>query len=152
MAFYRDVIGLSTVDNGADHGHPGVAFLSVGEPYNLVTLSTWHSANGTPAPGGRSGLDHFALLYPNRAALLRAVRRLVDRNQPPTFAADGGAVVGVRVPDPDGITVELYDQRPRATWHTPGGRLVLRTESFDPLELLRGPDEFPTVVVWEDRP
>lgn len=36
VAFYRDVIGLSTVDSSADDGYPGVAFLSVGQHYNLV--------------------------------------------------------------------------------------------------------------------
>lgn len=139
VAFYRDVIGLSTVDYGADHSYPGIAFLSVGAHYNLVTLSTRGSEGGAPAPVGHTGVDHFALRYPDRTALAGAVQRLYDHGHPPTLAADGGAVVGVRVPDPDGNTVELYYERPRRTWHTPDGRLVLKLEPFDPLELLRGP-------------
>lgn len=141
VSFYRDVIGLSRVDYGAERGHPGIAFLSVGEHYNLVTLSTWGSEGGGPAPAGHTGVDHFALHYPDRDALAWAVRRLYDRGHPPTLAADGGAVVGVRVPDPDGNTVELLYERPRSTWYMPDGRLVLKLEPFDPLELLREPDD-----------
>jgi catechol 2,3-dioxygenase len=77
-SFYRDVLGFDVSVYGADYGLPGAAFLSAGGYHHHIGLNTWHSQRGTPPPEGHTGLHHFAILYPDRRELARAVERLLE--------------------------------------------------------------------------
>ena len=99
-------------------------------------MNTWESEGGTPPPEGHTGLYHFALLYPDRVELGRAVRHVLDREYPIDSAEDHGATVSVYLRDPDGNGIEMYYDRPRSEWFDPQGRPVLKADPFDQAELL----------------
>jgi catechol 2,3-dioxygenase len=135
-AFYRDILGFDVMAFGPDFGLPGAAFLSSRGYHHHLGLNTWESEGGTPPPEGHTGLYHFALLYPGREELGRAVRHILDRAYPIHSAEDHGATVSVYLRDPDGNGIELYYDRPRSGWFDPQGRPVLKADPFDPAELL----------------
>jgi catechol 2,3-dioxygenase len=134
--FYRDVLGFDVMAYGPDFGLPGAAFISSKGYHHHVGLNTWESEGGTPPPEGHTGLYHFALLYPDRRELGRAVRQILDRGYPIDSAEDHGATVSVYLRDPDGNGIELYYDRPRSEWFDAQGKPVLKADAFDPTELL----------------
>src|SRR3954463_1685709 len=72
-------------------------------------------------PAGRhAGLYHYALLYPSREELERAVVRLIGLRPPVQGASDHGTHEPIYLPDPDGNGIELAADRPRDQWPTPG--------------------------------
>ena len=74
IGFYSGVLGFEVMQRyGAQ-----AAFLSAGGYHHHLGLNTWESRGGTPAPRGHTGLYHTAILYPDRAALADALRRLVE--------------------------------------------------------------------------
>ena len=88
-------------------------------PADITTTSgsiTWESAGGSPPPPGTTGLYHVAILYPARAALADALRRLIAAGVPLTGASDHGVSEALYLDDPDGNGVELYWDRPAADW------------------------------------
>src|SRR5271170_8138053 len=73
LKFYRDVLGFEVTQR---YGR-SAAFLSAGGYHHHIGLNTWESAGGSPPPPGATGLYHVAILYPTRAALADALRRLI---------------------------------------------------------------------------
>ncbi len=112
VAFYRDVMGLELMQKYGDQA----AFLSAGGYHHHLGLNTWGTRGGTPAPRGHTGLYHFALLYPDRAALGAALRRVVDAGVEIEGAADHGVSEAVYFTDPDGNGIEIYRDRDPADW------------------------------------
>lgn len=92
------------------------AFLSAGGYHHHIGLNTWESKGGTPPPPGHSGLYHTAFLYPDRASLAQAVRRVAEAGIPFDGSADHGVSEAVYLRDPDGNGVELYRDRDPADW------------------------------------
>jgi catechol 2,3-dioxygenase len=141
-AFYRDALGFGVTAWGPDFGLQA-AFLAAGGYHHHIGLNTWQSEGGSPPGPGHTGLHHFAIVYPDRSALGRAVERLVDYGHEIDGAEDHGATVSVYLRDPDENGIELYYDRPREQWFEAGGRPVVKAEPFDPLELVpersRGP-------------
>ncbi len=128
LTFYRDVLGFTVT---ARMG-PEAVFLSAGGYHHHIGLNTWAGA-GAPAPApGTTGLYHFALLYPDRRALARAVRRVLDHGVALEGAADHGVSEAVYLRDPDGNGVELYHDRPQTEWpRAPDGTLRMDTRPLD---------------------
>ena len=123
--FYRDVLGFEEMTRMGDQA----AFLSAGGYHHHIGLNTWESKGGSPPPPGSTGLFHVAIRYPTRAALAKALKRLVDAGVPLSGASDSEAVY---LHDPDGNGIELYRDRPREEWKTdPDGNLVMVSEPFD---------------------
>jgi catechol 2,3-dioxygenase len=112
IAFYRDVIGLEVMQQYGDQA----AFLSAGGYHHHIGLNTWESRGGTPPPKGHTGLYHVAFLYPDRAALGRALASVVDHGVKLTGAADHGVSEAVYFDDPDGNGIELYRDRAPEDW------------------------------------
>lgn len=133
LVFYRDVLGFELTQRyGA-----GAAFLAAGGYHHHVGLNVWESRGGAPPPRGATGLYHFAILYPTRAALADALRRLVEADVPLDGAADHGVSEAIYLRDPDGNGVELYWDRPAADWPRDAeGRLAMVTEPLDLEDLL----------------
>jgi catechol 2,3-dioxygenase len=61
-------------------GHLGnsAAFLSAGEYHHHIGLNTRGSIGGSRPSRDRAGLYHFAILYPSRREMARALKRLID--------------------------------------------------------------------------
>ena len=77
-------------------------------------------------------LYHVALLYPDRPALARVLRRLLAAGIALEGAADHGVSEAIYLRDPDGNGVELYRDRPRADWpRDAAGGLAMVTEPLD---------------------
>jgi len=112
IAFYRDVIGLDVVQYYGNRA----AFLSAGGYHHHIGLNTWDSKGGTPPPAGHTGLYHTAFVYPSRADLAQAVRRVAAAGIEFDGAADHGVSEALYLHDPDWNGVELYWDKPREDW------------------------------------
>lgn len=127
-AFYQQVLGFEVTQR---YGSQAV-FLSSGGYHHQVGLNTWQSRGGRPPSPGCTGLFHVAFLYPTRAALATAVRRVLAAGVSLEGAADHGVSLAVYLSDPDGNGVELYWDRPEAAWpRDERGGLAMVTEAFD---------------------
>src|SRR6185436_553468 len=76
LNFYCGVLGFSLTQR---YGREA-AFISAGGYHHHIGLNTWESQGGSPPPPGTTGLYHLAILYPTRAALAVALRRLMAHN------------------------------------------------------------------------
>jgi catechol 2,3-dioxygenase len=134
IAFYRDVLGFEVTQQ---YGHQA-AFLSAGGYHHHIGLNTWESEGGTPPPPGTTGLYHVAVVYPTRAELADALRRLVEAGIPLEGASDHGVSEALYLRDPDGNGVELYWDRPKEEWpRTADGSLNMFTHALDLEALLK---------------
>jgi catechol 2,3-dioxygenase len=104
-------------------------------------LNTWESSGGKPPAPGTTGLYHLAIVYPARAELADALRRLINAGIPLEGAADHGVSHALYLRDPDGNGVELYWDRPMEEWpRTPEGELAMVTLPLDLKALLSESD------------
>jgi catechol 2,3-dioxygenase len=128
LAFYCGVLGfqlMQRIDSSA-------AFISAGGYHHHIGLNTWESEGGSPPPPGSTGLYHLAILYPTRAELADALRRLIAAKVPLDGASDHGVSEALYLRDPDGNGVELYWDRPRAHWpRDPRGSVAMFTHRLD---------------------
>ena len=93
---------------------------------------------GASARAGHHGTLHAAILYPTRAALADALRRLVAAGIPLDGAADHGVSEALYLRDPDGNGLELYRDRPEPEWpRDAAGNLAMFTRPLDLEDLLR---------------
>jgi catechol 2,3-dioxygenase len=135
IGFYRDVLGFAVNLDLRSIGLQ-VAFLAAGDYHHQIALNATQSEGGTPPPPGHTGLYHFALVYPDRRELGRAVKRVLDHGHTIDHATDHGATVGVHICDPDGNGIELYYDRPRSDWLNADGTYVVMNRRIDYRELL----------------
>jgi len=128
IGFYCDLLGFDLQQRFAS----GAAFLGAGGYHHHIGLNTWQSAGATPPPPGHTGLFHLAILYPSRAALADAVRRVIGAGVPLTGKADHGVSEAVYLTDPDGNGIELYRDRPAEEWPVDAeGRLAMVNAPLD---------------------
>ena len=133
LGFYCGVLGFELQQRFGRQA----AFISAGGYHHHIGLNTWESHGGKPPAPGTTGLYHLAILYPSRAALADALRRLVQAGIPLDGAADHGVSEALYLHDPDGNGVELYCDRPEAEWpRDADGNLQMVTEPLDVEELL----------------
>jgi catechol 2,3-dioxygenase len=134
LKFYCGVLGFELQQKFGTQA----AFISAGGYHHHIGLNTWESAGGLPPPPRSTGLYHVAILYPTRALLADAVRRVLAAGVELDGAADHGVSEAIYLRDPDGNGVELYRDRPEAEWpRTPDGELTMFTRQLDLGELLK---------------
>ncbi|MCC7126475.1 MAG: VOC family protein, partial [Acidobacteria bacterium] len=125
LAFYTDVLGFvvharddRSAALGADGGRTIVRLEELPQP--------------EPRPRRASGLYHFAILVPSRAALGRSLRRLAITRWPITGVADHLVSEAVYLDDPDGLGIEIYRDRPRESWALVApGEYAMATDPLD---------------------
>jgi catechol 2,3-dioxygenase len=128
LKFYCGVLGFTLMQRFGSQA----AFISAGGYHHHIGLNTWESRGGSPPPPGTTGLYHVAILYPTRALLADALRRLVASDTELDGAADHGVSEALYLRDPDGNGVELYWDRPQSEWpHTSDGELAMFTRALD---------------------
>lgn len=133
VQFYQDVLGLDLMERW-----DRAAFLSAGGYHHHIGLNTWESEGAGSPPRYSTGLYHFAILYPSRAALAQALRRVLEHGVRLDGAADHGVSEAIYLHDPDGNGIELYRDRERSEWpRDASGALVMGTEPLDLHALLR---------------
>lgn len=134
LAFYHGVLGFQITERWKN----SAAFLAAGDYHHHIALNTWESKGGSPPPPGATGLYHTAILYPTRAALADALRRVMAAGIPLDGAADHGVSHALYLRDPDENGVELYWDKPRDQWpFTPDGNLAMVSERLDLEDLLK---------------
>ncbi len=138
LDFYCGILGFELTQRyGAQ-----AAFISAGGYHHHLGLNTWESLGGLPPPAGATGLFHTAILYPTRAALADALRRLVRARIPLDGASDHGVSQALYLRDPDQNGVELCWDRPAAQWpRNARGELAMVTERLDLDSLLAEPEQ-----------
>jgi catechol 2,3-dioxygenase len=124
VSFYRDTLGFQET---LRHGRS--AALSAGTGPTLIELH--ELAGAIPKPRRSTGLFHFAILVPSRAALGRSLRRLADRQWPLSGVADHLVSEALYLSDPDGLGIEIYRDRPRDTWRRADGEIAMATDPLD---------------------
>jgi len=128
IGFYSGVLGFELQQKFGT----SAAFLSAGGYHHHIGLNTWESLGGTPPPRGHTGLYHTAFLYPDRAQLADAMRRVIAAGIAIEGAADHGVSEAVYLSDPDGNGVELYRDKPEAEWpRDANGTLAMVTDPLD---------------------
>jgi catechol 2,3-dioxygenase len=128
IEYYERILGLRVLSRTGT-----LATLAPhGESAPLIELHTRPGVR--PAPRGALGLYHFAILMPERSALGRFVRHLssLGAGAPVVGMADHLVSEAVYLTDPDGLGIEVYADRPRASWQVNGGELAMTT---DPLNI-----------------
>ena len=113
------------------------AFISAGGYHHHIGLNTWESEGGSPPPPGTTGLFHVAILYPTRAHLADALKRLSANGLQLDGASDHGVSEALYLRDPDENGIELYWDKPEAQWpRNPDGSIAMYTRRFDLNDLI----------------
>ena len=134
LDFYVGVLGFELIQRYGTQA----AFISAGGYHHHIGLNTWESLGGTPPPRGSTGLFHTAILFPTRATLADALRRLSTANIRLDGASDHGVSEALYLHDPDHNGVELYWDRPKEKWPRDAkGELAMVTEALDLEDLLK---------------
>jgi catechol 2,3-dioxygenase len=105
--WYQRSLGLRVHRHEAD-----VAELGDGTETTVVL----HEDPQAQPAGRHAGLYHYALLYPSREELARAVVRLATTQTPIEGASDHETHEAIYLPDADGNGIELAADRPREEW------------------------------------
>lgn len=133
LNFYHHLLGFDIILRT-----PDAAFISAGGYHHHIGLNTWYSKGATPAPLEQPGLFHTAILYPTRKDLATIYQRLLDVSYPFTGYADHGVSEALYLDDPDGNGVELYWDKPQASWtYTEDGNPEIYTKRLNLSDLLR---------------
>src|SRR5512132_4413916 len=133
LGFYCGVLGFELMQRYGSEA----AFISAGGYHHHIGLNTWESRGGSPPPRGTTGLFHLAILYPSRAALADALRRLIAAGIALDGASDHGVSEALYLHDPDGNGLELYRDRPEAEWpRDASGKFAMVSEPLDLAALL----------------
>src|SRR5262245_210489 len=128
-AFYRDVLGLAVLDqtkDGAVLGAGGVPFVHLE-----------HQPDAKPDDTRQAGLYHTAFLMPTRADLARWVLHVARNRVPITGASDHEVSEAIYLDDPEGNGVEVYADRPPATWTWSDGLVRMKTDRLNIDDLAR---------------
>lgn len=136
LGFYVGVLGFDLVTTYGNQA----AFISAGGYHHHIGLNTWESLNGKPPAPGTTGLYHTAILYPTRAELADALRRVEAAGITLDGASDHGVSEALYLHDPDHNGVELYWDRPEAEWpREADGSIAMFTRRLDLDGLRREP-------------
>jgi len=134
VAFYREVLGFVELGPG-----------QLGPAGGRVLIELHERKDAIAKPRRSSGLFHFAILVPSRAALGRSLRRLTEKRWPMSGAADHLVSEALYLSDPDGLGIEIYRDRPRDTWRVIDGEMAMAT---DPLDLQSVYEEPGAEAAW----
>ncbi len=128
LSFYCGVLGFELTQRYGNQA----AFVSAGGYHHHIGLNTWESAGGQPPAPGTTGLYHLAILYPTRAALADALRRVMAAGIELDGASDHGVSEALYLRDYDLNGVELYWDKPRDAWPVNDkGELTMFTRRLD---------------------
>lgn len=120
--FYTELIGLTQLENDGT-----VARLGAGDR----TLLQLHHQPGARPIRRATGLYHFALLLPSRAALGAALQHYGANNAPLSGFADHAVSEAIYLTDPDGHGIEVYRDRAASEWEYPNGELRMTVDPLD---------------------
>jgi catechol 2,3-dioxygenase len=130
LSFYERVLGLR-----ARRVSPGNATLHAADDASpLIELTERPGARPVPRRG-TLGLYHFAILVPDRPALGRFLAHLAATGVAAGMS-DHLVSEAVYLHDPDGLGIEVYADRPRATWRYQGSELAMASDTLDAVSVI----------------
>ena len=141
VSFYRAAVGLDVLEHGA-----GGASLGAG---GRELLGLVEEPGARPATG-YTGLYHFALLVPERRELAGWLAHAARDGVRLGGLSDHFVSEALYLSDPDGHGIEIYHDRPRATWEGRVGS-TLTTMPLDVDDLL-GELDAPSAEPFEGLP
>src|SRR5437868_3340501 len=141
LDYYRSVVGLDVLEQGG-----GSATLGADSTELLGLVEE----PGARPSDGYTGLYHFALLVPERAALARWLAHAAHDRVPLTGLSDHYVSEAIYLRDPDRHGIEIYADRPRELWEGQVGRRMT-TEPLDVDDLLGELDD-PSSAGFEGLP
>lgn len=146
LRFYRDVLGMRVVRDsgstvalapaqaaaaGAGRGEAQGADPTADAAPELLVLHELPGISRRPHRPRSTGLYHVAFLLPSRAELGRALLGLHAANYSLSGASDHSFSESLYLDDPDGNGLEIYADRPRASWRWAGGRVHVTSDPMD---------------------
>jgi catechol 2,3-dioxygenase len=132
LLFYQTALGFKLHSRVGNKGTVGT-----GEK-EIVVLTEQPGAIKHPH---RTGLYHFAILVPSRQELAHSLRNLVNSDTNLSGGADHLVSEALYLDDPDGNGIEIYRDRPRSSWRSKDGQLIMGTEPLDYQGLLAELDD-----------
>jgi catechol 2,3-dioxygenase len=123
LSFYEGVLGFRRIERTA-----GAAILGAQDGTPLLELQEVPGAS--PQPLRSTGLYHVAILLPSRADLGRILLRLAEAGIE-IGQADHLVSEALYLSDPDGNGLEIYRDRPRASWRRENGMVKMATDPLD---------------------
>jgi catechol 2,3-dioxygenase len=130
LQYYRDLLGLAEIERAGQQ----VTLSPTGRPPAILILEELPGAR--PKPARTTGLYHTAIRLPDRAGLAQLLKRLMAHRWPLQGASDHGVSEALYLPDPDGLGVELYVDRPQEAWPRQEETIAMVTEPLDLENLL----------------
>ena len=134
LDFYQRVIGFRLLVRDEA---PGLLAARLGAPgSDRVLLELREKRGARPVPRrGRLGIYHFAVLLPTRGDLGRFLRHAAELSIH-VGSAEHRISEALYLVDPDGISIEVYRDRPSQEWPRRDGELVAPSDPLDARELL----------------
>ena len=127
-AFYRNVLGLSTVATGQARVTLGAG--------DTPLLELEGDEGLAPLDPRQAGLFHTAFLMPSRPDLARWLAHAAGTGVSIQGASDHIVSEAIYLADPEGNGIEVYADRPAADWQTAGGEVQMATDPLDVQGLL----------------
>jgi catechol 2,3-dioxygenase len=125
LAYYVGVLGL--VETGKDGN-----VITVAPPGERFHLDLVHEPDAPLRHYPCPGLYHFALVVPDRPALGRIFRYLIEEHEPFEGMSDHLVSEALYIRDPELNGIELYRDRPKDEWpHLPDGSLRMASDPID---------------------
>ena len=110
--FYHDILGFIVAEQDPEHG--GV-FMTLGDHFHTLDLVQHPAPAAAPRPRrDQVGLGHIAFQVGSYAALRDAYEHLVDAGVEILRATDHVSQRSIYFADPDGNSLEIYYEMPRA--------------------------------------
>ena len=126
--YYRRIIGLEVIaTDGATQR------LAAG---GNTVLELRGTAGLSPRDPRSAGLFHTAFLMPSRGDLGAWLRHVASSRLPVAGASDHAVSEAIYLSDPEGNGIEVYCDRPRATWPSSAAGIEMPTEALDVQDLL----------------
>jgi catechol 2,3-dioxygenase len=130
LNFYEGILGFTVA---ANDGMTVALAAAAGETPILYLVER---PDAVRKPQRSTGLYHVAILVPDRPALGRILRRLVERRYE-IGASDHLVSEALYLSDPDGNGLEIYRDRPRSEWVMNGDKVAMATDPLDGEGILR---------------
>ncbi|HWL71240.1 MAG TPA: VOC family protein [Geminicoccus sp.] len=121
--FYRQTVGLEPMGE-----EPGKALLGTG---SRVLLELREDRAARRRSAREAGLFHTAFLLPGRGDLGRWLRHAAASGLRLSGASDHRVSEAVYLDDPEGNGIEIYVDRPAASWRWQDGLVAMATERMD---------------------
>lgn len=139
-SFYQTVVGLKQIRTTEE----GTWLSASGqEPAQLILVQ---DNAALPLNRKSPGLYHVAWLVPDRQQLARTLQHLLQTKWPLQGASDHLVSEALYLADPDGNGIEIYSDRPRATWPIHNNQVQMQSLRLNIPDLMA---EIKTETNWE---